>query len=110
LIAKNTFSPFEKFTDFGNFLSFNHIPGQIISATTSSTGIIHYWKRKYRRNAIVSSCILWYRGNIWLREEVPKAPYKLYAESMRIRYLWNKIAFCEILYLSFNFESICAFE
>jgi hypothetical protein len=42
LVAKNVSSPFGKFTDFGNFLSFNHIPGQIISAATCSTGIIHY--------------------------------------------------------------------
>jgi hypothetical protein len=27
-----------------------------------------------------------------------KTLYKLYAESMRIQYLWNKFAFCEILY------------
>jgi hypothetical protein len=35
---------------------------------------------------------------------------KLYTESMLIQYLWNKIALCEILHISFDFKSICAFK
>jgi hypothetical protein len=88
---------FWKFTDFGNFLSFNHIPGQF-SATAYITGIIHKrerktpWKRYYQyMHFMIQRKHLTSGGG-------HETLYKVYTESMWIQYLWNKFAFCEILY------------
>jgi hypothetical protein len=74
-VANSQFYPlFWKNSDFDDFLSlttFTHIPGQIFF------NFIHYrnysWKKaKNCGNAIVSTCILWYRENTWPREEDAK--------------------------------------
>jgi hypothetical protein len=65
------FLPFLKNYWFWQFLSLTTSLDKF-SATTYITGIIHKRKQKYRGNAIVSTCILWYRENAWPREEDTK--------------------------------------